>query len=61
MKNNTLTTEVVAKCNNLIKEPGILIPVTDIEKMIFTIRGVQVMFDRNLIVWGYHKSYQSAG
>ncbi|MBR4511950.1 MAG: ORF6N domain-containing protein [Bacteroidales bacterium] len=48
MKNNTLTTEVVAKCNNLIKEPGILIPVTDIEKMIFTIRGVQVMFDRNL-------------
>ena len=40
-KNDAVSTEVVAKCNNLV-------PVADIERMIFTIRGVQVMFDRDL-------------
>ena len=40
-KNDAVSTEVVANCNNLV-------PVTDIERMIFTIRGVQVMFDRDL-------------
>lgn len=34
-------TEVIAKCDNLI-------PVRDIESMIFTFRGVQVMIDRDL-------------
>ena len=40
-KKDAVSTEVVANCNNLV-------PVTDIERMIFTIRGVQVMFDRDL-------------
>lgn len=34
-------TKVIAKCDNLI-------PVRDIESMIFTLRGVQVMLDRDL-------------
>ena len=40
-KKKTEVVEVVAKCDNLIPE-------SEIENMIFSIRGIQVMVDRDL-------------
>ena len=46
--NNIATPKGVAKSNRVIANCDNLPVVSTIEQMIFTIRGVQVMFDRDL-------------
>ena len=42
------STDITAENNNIVATYDRLVPVADIEKMILTIRGVQVMIDRDL-------------